>query len=99
VKNWSEAAREKLRAEVPRAGLAAAIGGRPLGEVAAEVLRIARAGLAKRNRRDARGNDETLFLDPLDAVLAETSESSRLITKFKTQWAGSVEPAFEECVY
>jgi glutamate--cysteine ligase len=99
VKNWSEAAREKLRAEVPRAGLAAAIGGRPLGEVAAEVLRIARAGLAKRNRCDARGNDETLFLDPLDAVLAETSEASRLITKFRTQWAGSVEPAFEECVY
>ena len=45
------------------------------------------------------GFDETIFLDPLDAVLAEGSEAERLIKKFKTQWAGSIEPAFEECVY
>ena len=99
VKSWSAEAREKLRADVPRLGLAAAIHGRPLREVAAEVLNIARAGLAKRNRRDARGLDETVFLAPLDAVLAEGSEAERLIKKFKTQWAGSIEPAFEECVY
>jgi glutamate--cysteine ligase len=99
VKTWSTEAREKLRAEVPRLGLAATIHGRRFSEVTAEVLRIARAGLAKRNRRDARGFDETVFLDPLDAVLAEGSEAERLIRKFKTQWSGSVEPAFEECVY
>ena len=99
VKNWSAEAREQLRADVPRLGLAATIHGRRLNEVAAEVLHIARAGLAKRNRCDARGFDETLFLDPLDAVLAETSEAERLIKKFTTKWAGSVEPAFEECVY
>jgi glutamate--cysteine ligase len=99
VKDWNTGAREKLRADVPRFGLAATINGRRLGEVAAEVLRFARAGLAKRNRRDARGFDETVFLDPLDAVLAETSEAGRLIKTFKTQWAGSIEPAFEECVY
>lgn len=99
VKNWSAEAREQLRADVPRLGLAATIYGRRLNEVAAEVLHIARAGLAKRNRCNARGSDETLFLDPLDAVLAETSEAGRLIKKFTTKWAGSVEPAFEECVY
>jgi glutamate--cysteine ligase len=99
VKNWGDVARETLRAEVPRLGLAATIGGRPLGDVAAEVLHIARAGLAQRNRRNAQGNDETLFLDPLDAVLLEASESEKLIKKFKTQWAGSVEPAFEYCGY
>ena len=99
VKNWSAEEREQLRAAVPRLGLAVAIHGRRLGEVAAEVLRIARAGLATRNRRDARGFDETIFLDPLHAVLAQASEAERLINKFKTQWAGSIEPAFEQCVY
>jgi glutamate--cysteine ligase len=99
VKNWSAEAREQLRADVPRLGLAATIHGRRLNEVAAEVLHIARAGLAKRNRCNAQGSDETLFLDPLDAVLAEPSEAGRLIKKFTTKWAGSVEPAFEECVY
>ncbi|MGH6934713.1 MAG: glutamate--cysteine ligase, partial [Methylocella sp.] len=99
VKTWNTEAREKLRADVPHLGLAATIDGRRLHEVAAEVLSIARMGLAKRNRRDARGFDETVFLDPLDAVLAEGSEAERLMKKFKTQWAGSIEPAFEECVY
>jgi glutamate--cysteine ligase len=99
MKDWSAEAREKLRADVPRLGFAATIHGRPLGELAAEVLRIARAGLATRNRRDARGSDETVFLEPLESVLAETSEAGRLITKFKTQWEGRIEPAFEECVY
>jgi glutamate--cysteine ligase len=99
VKTWSTEARENLRAGVPRLGLAATICGRRLREVAAEVLNIARAGLAKRSRRDARGLDETVFLDPLEAVLAEGSEAERLIRKFKTQWAGRIEPAFEECVY
>ena len=66
--------RERLRAAVPLLGLAAAIHGRRLGEVAAEVLRIARAGLATRNRRDARGFDETIFLDPLHAVLRKQAK-------------------------
>jgi glutamate--cysteine ligase len=99
VKTWTTEARENLRADVPRLGLAAAIHGRRLSEVAAEVLSIARRGLTTRNRRDARGFDETVFLDPLDAVLAEGSEAERLMKKCKTQWAGSIEPAFDECVY
>jgi glutamate--cysteine ligase len=99
VKSWSTEAREKLRADVPHLGLAAAIHGRRLRAVAAEVLNIARTGLIKRNRRDARGFNETVFLDPLDEVVAEGSEAERLIKKFKTQWAGNIEPAFKECVY
>jgi glutamate--cysteine ligase len=99
VKTWNAEAREKLRADVPHLGLAATIDGRRLREVAAEVLSIARVGLAKRNRRDVRGFDETVFLDPLDAVLAEGSEAERLMKKFKMQWAGSIEPVFQECVY
>jgi glutamate--cysteine ligase len=99
VKSWSAEAREQLRADVPRLGLAAMINGREIGKVAAEMLHIARAGLAKRDRRDTRGSDETVFLDPLDMVLVETSEAGKLIKKFTTHWAGSVEPAFEVCVY
>jgi len=99
VKGWGTEEREQLRAAVPRLGLSASIEGRRLSEVAAEVLRIARTGLAKRNRRNAHGLDETLFLDPLDAVLAQASEAERLVNRFKTQWAGDIEPAFEECAY
>jgi glutamate--cysteine ligase len=99
VKVWSEVDREQLRAAVPRLGLDAEIGGRRLRKVAAEVLCIARAGLARRNRPGPRGQDESFYLAPLDAVLAQGSEAERLIRMFKTQWAGSVDRAFEECVY
>ena len=99
VKGWSAESRQNLRNDVPRLGLAATIHGRGLREVAAEVLRIARAGLAKRNRRDGRGFDETIFLAPLDAVLADGAEAERLIKKFKTKWAGSIAPCFAECAY
>jgi glutamate--cysteine ligase len=99
VKVWSEVDREQLRAAVPRLGLDAEIGGRRLRKVAAEVLCIARAGLARRNRPGPTGQDESFYLAPLDAVLAQGSEAERLIRMFKTQWAGSVDRAFEECVY
>src|SRR6202022_3639958 len=95
VKTWSTEAREKLRADVPHLGLAAAIPRRRLRAGAAEVLNFARRGLIKRNRRDARGFNETVFLDPLDEAVAEGSEAERLIKKFKTQWAGNIEPAFD----
>jgi glutamate--cysteine ligase len=99
VKGWGAQEREQLRADAPRLGLEASIRGRRLREVAAEVLSIARAGLANRRRLDARGLDETVFLGPLDAVLSEGTEAERLIKKFKTGWAGSVEPAFDEYAY
>ncbi len=99
VKGWSAEEREKLRADAPRFGLEAEIGGRPLRGVAAEVLNIARKGLANRNRRAAHGLDETQYLDPLEAVIVHGSEAERLIKKFKGAWAGNIDKAFEECVY
>ena len=77
----------------------AQIAGRPLREVASDVLALARGGLARRQRLDSRGRDETHFLDPLDAIVAGRTEAERLIAAFHTEWGGSVEPAFEHCVY
>ncbi|WP_026607535.1 glutamate--cysteine ligase [Methylocapsa acidiphila] len=99
VKGWSAEARDKLRADVPRLGLEAQVAGRPLRGVAREALAIARAGLAARGRRDALSRDEAYFLDPLDAVAAGRTEAERLIEAYKTSWGGSVEPAFEDCVF
>jgi glutamate--cysteine ligase len=99
VKGWSAEARETLRADVPRLGLEARIEGRMLREIAAEVLSLARAGLAARERLDGQGRDETYFLDPLDAIVASRTEAERLIELYETRWGGSVEPAFTECIY
>ena len=99
VKHWTAAEREALRAAVPTRGLDVTVAGRSLREIGRDVLVLARAGLAARNRRDAQGRDETIHLDVLDAILAGRTEAERLIGLYEGAWHGSVDPAFRDCVY
>jgi glutamate--cysteine ligase len=63
-----------LRAAVPRLGLDAqfTLGGRPavLRDWLPAVVAIAREGLRSRARLNAEGVDETIYLQPLDAIAA-----------------------------
>src|SRR5690242_1841316 len=76
VKDWSAAERQQLRDDVPRLGLAAAIRGRSVAELAADLLKLARAGLGRRHRLDATGRDESRYLDVLDERLARRKTSA-----------------------
>ncbi len=83
----------------PRLGLAARIAGRELRDVAREGLEIARAGLTRRARRDAEGDDESIYLAPLDEIVAEGRvPAERWIARFNGAWGRRVDPAFEEAV-
>ena len=94
---WSAEARQMLRDEVPRAGLRARIEGRSVRDVAGDALALARAGLARRARRDAKGRDETHHLDPLDRIVAEGKTSAeRWLARYEGEWKRSVDPAFAE---
>jgi len=100
VKEWTAEERQKLRDDVPRQGLGAAVHGRGLLEVAIEVVKLARAGLARRKRLDARGRDETHYLEPLEERLARaTTPAQELLEKFYGPWAGSVDPIYDEEAY
>jgi glutamate--cysteine ligase len=100
VKGWSEAERQALRDAVPREGFAARIGNRTVREVARDALALARAGLARRDRRDSQGRDETRFLAPLDTFVADDRTSAQdLLARFAGPWGGSVHKAFEEMAY
>jgi glutamate--cysteine ligase len=68
--------------------------------VAAEALTIARRGLATRARRDEAGRDETVFLRPLEAIVASgRSLAEEHLAEFEGSWERSVEPAFRDCVF
>lgn len=58
------------RAEIPRLGLQGRLGDRPLREFAERALDIARAGLSRRARRNEQGDDESVYLRPLAALVA-----------------------------
>ncbi len=100
VRPWTAAQRQQLRDAVPKQGLAATIGGRTLFAIAADVLKLARAGLARRRRFDVDGRDETRYLDVLDDRLAHgTTPAQELLEKFHGKWAGSVDPIYMEEAY
>ena len=97
IQGWSAEARERLRADTPRLGLAAEIGGRSLRDIARDALALARAGLKRRARAGAYGADETVFLDPLDAIVREgRTPAQDWIARFEGPWQGAIEPAFTE---
>jgi glutamate--cysteine ligase len=99
TRGWSAAERQKARDDAPRLGLSARIGGRELREVAKDALILARGGLKRRARLDARGADESRHLDPLDAIVAEgRAPALDWIERFEGPWGGSVAPAFREAL-
>jgi glutamate--cysteine ligase len=100
VKAWSAEDRQKLRDEVPKLGLAASIAGRTALEIATEFLKLSRAGLVRRNRRDLSGQDETRYLEVLDDRLARsTTPAQELLDKFHGPWRGSVDPIYSDEAY
>jgi glutamate--cysteine ligase len=100
VKKWSAADRQKLRDEVPKLGLAATVRGRAVFEIAADMLKFSRAGLARRKRLDIGGQDETRYLEVLEDRLARgTTPAEELLEKFHGPWRGSVDPIYTEQAY
>ncbi len=100
VKGWSAADRQQLRDDVPKLALAASVRGRSLFEIAIEMLKLARAGLTRRQRFDIEGRDETRYLEVLEDRLARgTTPAQELLEKFNGPWAGSVEPIYTQEAY
>jgi glutamate--cysteine ligase len=100
IKDWSAEDRQAFRDEAPRLGLAAKVRGRDLRSVAIDMLAIARKGLQRRARLNARGEDETIWLKPLEAI----AESGRTpaegwLKRYEGPWKRSVDPAFVEAAF
>lgn len=70
VKGWSAEERQRLKDTAPRLGLQTPLEGGTLMDLAAEMLELARLGLARRGYLDANGCDETRYLEPLQRLIA-----------------------------
>ena len=100
VKDWTVADHDFLRAQTPKTGLSTIFRGRSLTEWAREVVEIAHAGLRARKRLDAHGNDETVYLAPLDrAVASGLAPADELLAKWQGEWKGSFAPLFRDYAY
>ncbi len=100
VKDWTAEERQKLREDVPRLGFKAEIRGLTVGELARQMLTLARAGLRRRDRLDEHGCDETRYLDPIQAIVDDgRTPAEVLIEKYLGPWQGQVDRVFEEQAY
>ncbi len=100
VKDFSIAERHALRDGVPAQALKLPFRGGSVRDLAAEALRIAARGLARRARRNGHGADESIFLDPLiEIVEANQTSAERKLELFHSRWNGSVDPVFTEFAY
>lgn len=101
VKGFTVEEMARLRAEVPRLGLATPLDqGGTLLDLARPVLDIATGGLRARARPGAITGDETEYLAMLQkTVAAGRTPAELLLERYNGVWNHSVDPIFEELAY
>jgi glutamate--cysteine ligase len=100
VRDWTADERQNLRDAVPKSALRTPFRKTSVLEVARRALAISRAGLQRRARRDAQGRDETVFLEPIEAILREgCTPAEEILARFNGEWRGSTAPMFTEFAF
>ncbi|NTE85467.1 glutamate--cysteine ligase [Agrobacterium rubi] len=100
TKDWTVEDVIAMRDAVPVQGLKATVAGRSLLDVARETVSISRDGLRNRKRLNEDGQDESVFLNPLDEVLAKKATMAEdLLAAYNGRWNQSVLPVFDEYQY
>ncbi|WP_156680024.1 glutamate--cysteine ligase [Sphingomonas profundi] len=101
VKHWTIEDHHRIRAEVPRLGLAArGPRGRTFQQLGKQILDIADAGLASRARLNGIGDSEQGYLDPLREILASGKvPAQRLLDLYHGEWQGDLSRVYETMSY
>lgn len=100
TRDWSFEATQAARDAVPTQGLNAMLGARRLGDIAREALAISRSGLKARKIFNDAGADETIYLEPLEEIVAGGSTfADALLGRFNGDWNGSIDAVFSEYRY
>ncbi|RMH87547.1 glutamate--cysteine ligase [Lysobacter pythonis] len=100
VRDFSMTERYALREGVPKHALKLPFRGATVRELAIEVLKISSAGLKRRGVKNACGQDESAFLDPL-VEMAEAGQTAaeRKLALFHGEWGGDIDRVFREFAY
>lgn len=100
VKDFTLTERHALRDGVPKYALKLPFRGGTVRELAAQAVEIAIAGLRRRARHNADGQDESAFLEVLREIVdSGLTPAERKLALFHGRWQGSVDPVFTEFAY
>lgn len=98
--HWDYESVTALRDAVPTQGLHANMAGKSVLDIVRETLALSKAGLKARARLNAQGEDETLYLQPLE-VIAETGRTVAeiMLERYNQKWEKSVSDVFSDYQY
>jgi len=100
VKGFTHDERNQMRDDVPRQGLSTPTPRGSMQQLAQQVLEIAAQGLRRRTRCNASGQDEQVFLAPLQEIAdSGQSAASRKLELFHGEWDGQVDRVFAAFSY
>jgi glutamate--cysteine ligase len=100
IRDWTENEREDLRAAVPTTALATPFRSETVRTLARRVLRISRAGLKNRRRINAKNQDETIYLAPLEKIAGHGQTiSDELLRRYSGDWQRNIDHIFEEFAF
>ncbi|MCM2441730.1 glutamate--cysteine ligase [Agrobacterium vitis] len=97
---WDMATVTALRDTAPALGFDAIVEGRSVLDVSRDLLTLSRAGLVSRARLNAEGQDESIYLQPLDSIVERGhSLAQDMLDLYHGPWDGQVEPVFSAYQY
>ena len=100
VRDWTEEERNALRRDVPKLALDAPFRGGRVLDIARDVVHLSNMGLRNRHKVNAVGQDESVYLAPLEISLAKGQTcADELLERFHGRWAGDIDPVFKEFAF
>ena len=100
VKSWTKEERQALRDGVPRLALQTPFRTGQVHDLARQAVAIASQGLQNRRRLNAKGHNERIYLEPLEAYIATGKvPADALLERFHGPWQGTVDPVFDEWAF
>ena len=100
VKDWSAEERQALRSAVPKTALRPPFRRTTVLELARQALAIAQAGLKRRGFVNAEGQDERLFLEPVETILRNgLTPAEEILVRYEGEWGRRTDPLFQEYAF
>lgn len=98
VKKWTWEERNLLLHDVYRMALQARVGRLPVIDLAKDLLAIATEGLERQRKLNDQGEDESIYLEGLEAQLRGGMSQGRLVAqKWEEEWGGDIGKLVVHC--
>ena len=100
VKNFNTDQLQELRIKVAKNGLNSSVEGIDLKTLTRKILNLSSDGLRRRDILNANGENESIYLDPLEKILSTgKSPSDELIERFSKNWDKNLVNMYKEYTF